>query len=85
MKYHDGRVYKGSFIEDKFEGQGVMTWPSGKVYDGNWQASLQHGEGLYTDQDKNIKKGLWNNGKLIKWFAKDDYNQGLSDQPAVQE
>ena len=45
--WNDGRIYQGSFYQDKKHGHGVLTWPQGKVYDGMWINGKQHGEGKY--------------------------------------
>ena len=41
----------------------------GRRYEGWWHKGKQHGLGTYIDNGKgNIKYGLWENGKRIKWF-----------------
>ena len=34
LKFSDGCKYQGNYVNDKFEGQGVFTWPDGRKYDG---------------------------------------------------
>ncbi len=38
IKYSDGKVYEGSFKNDKKDGEGEMVWPGNiKSYDGEWK------------------------------------------------
>jgi hypothetical protein len=32
----DGKVYKGSYKEDKKHGHGMFTWENGRTYEGEW-------------------------------------------------
>ena len=65
----DGRKYKGAYIDDKKEGYGVYYWPDGRIYEGMWKDGHQNGEGVLFDPNINKKrKGLWKNGKKIKWL-----------------
>ena len=43
FKWPDGRVYEGSYVEDKKEGYGLVSWPDGRVYEGMWKDGRQHG------------------------------------------
>ena len=46
-----------------------MIEPDGKKYRGGWKDDLKNGEGEKYYPDKNIwKKGIWENGKRIKWI-----------------
>lgn len=46
----------------------MYHWGDGRKYDGRWENGVQHGEGLFYDTDGNAKKGLWENGKRLKWI-----------------
>ena len=37
LKFVDGRVYEGSWVEDKMQGQGAMMLNDGDVKSGNWE------------------------------------------------
>ena len=37
LKFIDGRVYEGSWVDDKMKGQGAMMLPDGDVKSGNWE------------------------------------------------
>ena len=65
----DGRKYKGEYVDDKKEGHGAFYWPDGRIYEGMWKNGLQNGEGELFDPNLNKKrKGIWKNGKKIKWI-----------------
>ena len=65
----DGRRYEGEYKDDKKEGYGEFEWDGGKKYKGFWKNGKQHGEGmLYSVKAKAWRKGIWENGKRIKWI-----------------
>ena len=69
FEWPDGRKYEGEYKNDKKEGHGVFTWPDGRQYDGNWKNGRQDGEGkFYYPKNKQWKKGIWKEGKRIKWI-----------------
>ena len=37
LKWPDGKVYEGAFLNDKREGQGKFQWADGRVYEGEWK------------------------------------------------
>ena len=40
-----------------------------RKYEGYWFKGKQHGLGIYTSRDgKRVKRGFWDNGKIITWF-----------------
>jgi len=43
--YKDGSEFRGSFVDDREEGEGVLTYPSGDTYEGTWRAGIQQGRG----------------------------------------
>lgn len=68
FNWPDGRRYQGGYKEDKKEGYGIFLWSDGKIYRGFWKNGKQHGEGeLFSNINKKWKKGIWNEGKRIKW------------------
>ena len=65
----DGRQYQGEYLNDKKHGFGVFEWSDDKVYTGYWANGKQHGPGTYTKvSDGSTKHGVWEHGKVIKWF-----------------
>ena len=64
----DGKRYEGEFNDDKKNGYGEFYWPDGRVFKGMWKNGVQDGEGeIYDPKKDKTKKGLWENGKKIKW------------------
>jgi hypothetical protein len=39
----DGRVFVGSYEDDKKKGYGEYTWPDGRYFKGGWLEGMQHG------------------------------------------
>ena len=46
-------------------GKGLYSWPDGRKLYGNWYEGKQHGKQVYESESKEIKEGLWKNGKKI--------------------
>ena len=66
----DGRKYEGEFKNDKKNGYGEFTSSDGKKYKGEWKDGKQNGEGeLFNPKDNTWKKGIWANGKRVKWIT----------------
>jgi hypothetical protein len=73
FKWPDGRVYMGEYKNDKKDGYGEFEWADGRKYKGNWKNGKQHGEGeFFPSNGKNWKKGIWENGKRIKWIKEEN-------------
>ena len=65
--WKDGRRYEGEYKEDKKDGFGIYI-AKGKKYEGGWKDGHQHGEGtISTAGNDEVKKGIWHEGKRIKW------------------
>ena len=85
--YADGMKYDGQFDADEKQGFDIYSWTDrfgkGRKYEGWWHKGKQHGLGTYTGSDgKTVKHGIWDNGKIIKWFDDktiDLINQGKYD------
>jgi hypothetical protein len=40
----------------------------GRIYKGNWKNGKQHGEGEFYNRKEGVwKKGLWGDGKRLRW------------------
>ena len=48
MRYRNGNVYEGSWMDDHRAGKGTMRFETGDVYEGEWRGNLQHGRGKFT-------------------------------------
>jgi hypothetical protein len=65
----DGRRYDGEYKNDKKDGYGTFSWNDGKIYKGYWKNGKQHGNGQFFDPtDQLWKRGIWENGKKVKWL-----------------
>ena len=62
----DGNKYVGEWKDDKFHGQGTWTHVGGDKYVGEFKDGKWHGQGTCTFADGIIKKGIWENNKLVK-------------------
>jgi len=58
MKYANGDVYDGLWLENKRNGKGTMTYVNGDVYEGLWQADKFQGIGKFTHHSSNPKEGF---------------------------
>ena len=68
----DKRKYQGSYKDDKKDGYGIFEWSDGRKYRGYWKNGRQDGEGeFYQNSTKKWKKGIWSEGKRIKWIESD--------------
>ncbi len=77
----DGRKYEGEYRNDKKNGYGLYVWADGRRYQGWWHNRKQFGLGVYVAKNGTatlacdpveIKHGLWENGRRIKWFSKEE-------------
>jgi len=77
----DGKVYKGHYFQDEKNGFGELTFPNGRIYKGYWKNGLQHGEGeIYSPKEKIWKKGLWNEGKRVRWSVNEIGSDRKNDE-----
>ena len=79
----DGRIYEGEYRNDKKHGYGIYKWADGRIYQGWWYKGKQYGLGKYLANSGipvariciEVKFGLWENGRRIKWFTKEEAAQ----------
>jgi len=51
------------------DGQGIFEWPDGRKYIWSYRDDKKDGDGsFYCTQKKIWKKGIWDNGKRVKWI-----------------
>lgn len=65
MKYSDGCLYDGDWVDGVREGQGRMEYANG-VYEGQWKNDRKNGVGTYT----------WSDGKKYEGAYEDDIRCG---------
>jgi hypothetical protein len=76
--YSDGKKYFGYYKLDKKNGFGIFFWPKNKYYIGFWKDGKQNGMAKFI-KDKEIKYGIWKEGKKEKWFkSKEEFIINLS-------
>jgi hypothetical protein len=46
----------------------TVSRPNGKIYDGPMKNNQMHGEGTMTYPDGKVKKGVWDQGKLVNYL-----------------
>ena len=56
---NEGGIYKGSFVNDQFNGHGVFQTHDGQVYDGEWLDGMKHGQGAFIDPFGNVHEGTF--------------------------
>jgi hypothetical protein len=58
-KYSNGDRYEGEFVNGKFHGKGIYTWPDGRRYEGEYENDKKHGYGSYYWPDGKCYEGYW--------------------------
>jgi len=53
----------------------MHIWGNGRLYSGNWKNGKQHGLGIAKNSEGTVKRGLWEDGKHLKWFNDSDVYQ----------
>ena len=71
MVRDDGKTFEGSYVHDKKEGYGVFKFKDGRVYKGGWMNGVQHGDGVFISPNEEEKRGVWDQGQVMKWVDKD--------------
>lgn len=85
LKWKDGKMYKGNFVNDKREGHGTFIWADGRQYIGEWKAGKQHGIGTYISKEGVEKQGEWQNGRKIKWIGDDGKDDGADKNQQMDQ
>lgn len=64
MKFKDGILYEGEFINDELNGKGKFTTSKGTVYEGAMKDNLLEGDGTIKYTDGRYEKGCFSKNKL---------------------
>ena len=62
-RYANGDVYKGEWLGDMKNGEGVMTYASNASYEGGWADDLKHGDGTFRYADGGTFVGTYARGE----------------------
>ena len=55
------QTVEGEFVDDKFDGEGTVTYGNGDVYVGHLSKNKKNGQGKYTFKIKQeVHEGAWN-------------------------
>jgi len=81
--YADGRIYNGTWENDKQSGEGVMNYPNGNSYRGNWLNGQRHGKGTYYFFSEHQYTGEWAEDKqhglgVFTWPDGSSYKGGFA-------
>ena len=66
-KWLDGRMYHGSYQNDKKHGFGVYQWADGRAYVGNWIEGKQDDKRVYILPNGTCRQGEWVDGVKKEW------------------
>lgn len=73
FEWENGKLYKGSYKDDKKHGYGILIQPNGKSYKGNWANGFPHGKGYIKNNSNSVERcGEWKNGKRMKWLEENE-------------
>ena len=74
IKFENGVIYDGEFLNGNFHGNGKMEFPNNAVYEGGWEKGKRHGNGKMLYVDGTIYEGGWKEGKYHGIGRKSLYN-----------
>lgn len=67
-KWQDGRLYHGSYQNDKKNGHGVYIWADGRSYIGNWNEGKQDDIRVYLLPNGTVRRGQWEGNTRKQWL-----------------
>lgn len=80
LKWPDGTIYSGDWIEDRATGKGLLKFPNGDTYEGDFVENKFEGVGKYVNSKGVAYEGEWQenvqSGKGIETFADGTYFEG---------
>ena len=62
---NNASTYKGSFMNGKSDGNGVLENIAGSSYTGDWKNGQFDGRGVVQNSDGSVYDGFWVNGKFV--------------------
>jgi hypothetical protein len=65
LRFKNGTIYEGGFVENRMEGYGALLYTDGGRYEGEWRNSMPNGRG--TSRIGGVaNSGIWINGCLSR-------------------
>jgi hypothetical protein len=61
MKYSDGHIYEGQYVNDLREGFGIYYFKNNDKYHGQFVSNKRNGFGVYNYSDGTVYTGFWEN------------------------
>ena len=58
MKYANGDIYEGDWVDDKYHGKGTLKYANGDIYEGIWCLNKKK-EGTFKYSNGDIYEGEW--------------------------
>jgi hypothetical protein len=65
---HNGICYHGSWVNDSLHGQGTIS-REGYSMDCSWRSGELYGESTETNQDQEVVRKYWREGKEVTWSS----------------
>ena len=66
LAFPDNRTYKGWWMNDQINGDGIMIYPDGGEYRGTFKDGLRHGIGVMIHPNGSKQVGRWENDNFIE-------------------
>jgi len=89
MTYIGGDVYKGHFVDDKYNGNGTYKWADGDAYVGDWLDGERNGKGIFRSGDGHVEYCFFENGtpkgEGVEWSTDRKSAYKLKDGTRVGE
>jgi hypothetical protein len=87
MKYANGDVYEGHWVDFRRVGNGIMEYANRDVYEGQWDNNRQNGEGIMIYVNGDVYEGQWENnirhGQGIMRYADGTVSEGIWDNGEI--
>ncbi len=87
MKYSNGSVFSGQWVNGKMHGNGSVRWDDGSIYTGQWEMGKRTGYGTYTWPNGDTYTGLWKEnqmcGRGIYYYSDGKIKMGIWEEKKV--
>ena len=85
IRWTNGVVYEGDFVDDERTGKGICTWPNGDEYRGDFINGMCTGTGVYKWSDGETWEGTFEDGVGIsaRWTKRKNVFGKLKDRRLI--